>query len=127
MIKDELFCVLIGLLGAINNNGKREKTDELIIKAILNKCDVSDIESEKDLISPSCKSCASPCGNTSALDINKYRENLNDTKRELLEVISKYVKKTNTVSDLIIKALMYIAYDLKESEYLKLIKEIKNA
>ena len=67
MLNREILSALIGLAGAINNNGKTSDTDAIVRKALLSPgvSVVEEIHREKYRISPNCETCPSPCGNTS--------------------------------------------------------------
>lgn len=64
----KIIGALIGLAGAISNNGKTEQTDA-VVRGALKSQDadqaVRRIHDEKRVISPNCETCQFPCGNTS--------------------------------------------------------------
>ena len=73
---DSIISALIGLVGAVSNNGKTEQTDRVIREAFLCLKDagseeemVQKIHAEKFIIAPDCATCLNPCGNTSDYDL----------------------------------------------------------
>lgn len=128
----QIFEALIGLVGAVGNNGKTNDTDEVIRKAILlsevnsKSCpednDVIEmIHKEKNVISPNCQSCKTPCGNTSDGKIVITKE-----KQLLIETLIEYCKNTDgELPNCVYKAISYLGYDLEAKSYLKVIDEIK--
>lgn len=98
----QIVSALIGLVGAVETNGKTEHTDEVISNALLHCFEQDDlnkeqfhsaincaentainleasilteIRKEKFTISPNCETCPTPCGNTSAFDMSTFYEN----------------------------------------------------
>ena len=74
---DSIISALIGLVGAVSNNGKTEQTDSVIREAFLCLTDagseeemVQKIHAEKFIIAPDCATCLNPCGSTT------FQENL---------------------------------------------------
>ena len=131
---DRILGELIGLIGAVQNNGKTDDTDNIIVSAVLSMDNGDDSEvidkvvTEKYRISPSCKTCVSPCGNTASFDISKLSENSHEVYRiklELIEEIKKYVRINNSINDDITKAISYIKYDLPYEMYDELLGKIR--
>lgn len=128
----QIFEALIGLVGAVGNNGKTNDTDAVIRKAILlsevnsKSCPedndvVEMIHKEKYAISPNCQNCKTPCGNTSDGKIVITKE-----KQLLIETLIEYCKNTNgELPNCVYKAISYLGYDLEAKSYLKVIDEIK--
>lgn len=76
---DSIISALIGLVGAVSNNGKTEQTDRVIREAFLCLTDagseeemVQKIHAEKFIIAPDCATCLNPCGNTSDYDMAQF-------------------------------------------------------
>lgn len=76
---DSIISALIGLVGAVSNNGKTEQTDSVIREAFLCLKDadseeemVQKIHAEKFIIAPDCATCLNPCGNTSDYDMAQF-------------------------------------------------------
>ena len=76
---DSIISALIGLVGAVSNNGKTEQTDSVIREAFLCLTDagseeemVQKIHAEKFIIAPDCATCFNPCGNTSDYDMAQF-------------------------------------------------------
>lgn len=120
-------AALIGLAGAINNSVKTANTDKIVIDALLNKIGTKEIHDEKFIISPSCKDCLNPCGNTSDYDLAK----LEDESKEILDlkyqIIEQLVEnaKENKINDITYNALSYLGYELKVQSYQNLLEELK--
>ena len=87
----KILSVLIGLCGAVSNNGKTENTDRLGLDAILSKEPedaVRRIHEEKYRISPDCASCPAPCGNTSDGDLSRWDEAPESVRKQKEEVMA---------------------------------------
>lgn len=138
-MNDQIVSALIGLTGACENNGKTEKTDEIVMDALLNcyeKSDTSTIVSairrDKFTISPNCQTCPTPCGNTSDYDMQKFyaNEKLKLIKEELLKEVITLVARIKAADksdlpDAVYQALTYFRYELDEEAYKKLITSVK--
>lgn len=132
---DKIISVLLGLIGACNNNPKTENTDAVVLKALAvsKECSeesekgiISEILAEKNEISPGCAVCAMPCGNTSDYDMNRIYsadEAIRDVKLRLISELtdmSEYLYDggvrmlPDDTADVIYRALAYISYDLDE-------------
>lgn len=124
----QIFEALIGLVGAVGNNGKTNDTDAVIKKAILlsesmpeSKDVIEMIHKEKYVISPNCQSCKTPCGNTSDGKIVITKE-----KQLVIDTLIEYCKNTDgELPNCVYKAISYLGYDLEAKSYLKVIDEIK--
>ena len=69
MTGDKVISALIGLVGAVSNNGRTEQTDEVIREAFLHLREpdrdedmVRQIHAAKNVIAPDCAVCKNPCG-----------------------------------------------------------------
>lgn len=124
---------LIGLCGAVGNNGKTENTDAIVREALFCAEDFdlrSKIQQEKFEISPNCATCTFPCGNTSDFPMEAFDlwdENQCLLKEEIYKEIlriMKTVQPDGVLPDVIYKAISYIGYDLSESSHRKLLEEL---
>ena len=98
---DRIISALIGLVGAMSNNGKTERTDSVVREAFLRLTDgdseeetVQKIHAEKFAIAPDCANCLNPCGNTSDYDMAQFYAadaKIIAAKRDLIEVICKKI------------------------------------
>ena len=96
---DRIISALIGLVGAMSNNGKTERTDSVVREAFLRLTDgdseeetVQKIHAEKFAIAPDCANCLNPCGNTSDYDMAQFYAadvKIIAAKRDLIEAICK--------------------------------------
>lgn len=96
---DRIISALIGLVGAMSNNGKTERTDSVVREAFLRLTDgdseeetVQKIHAEKFAIAPDCATCLNPCGNTSDCDMSQFYAadaKIIAAKRDLIEAICK--------------------------------------
>lgn len=96
---DSIISALIGLVGAVSNNGKTEQTDSVIREAFLCLTDtgseeemVQKIHAEKFSIAPDCATCLNPCGNTSDYDMAQFYAadaKVISAKRDLVETVCK--------------------------------------
>ena len=87
----KVLSALIGLCGAVSNNGKTENTDRVVLEAILSQEPekaVRRIHEEKYKISPDCASCPAPCGNTSDGDLSRWNEAPEHIRRLKEEVMA---------------------------------------
>ena len=132
---DPVLGALIGLSGAINNNGKKETTDEVVIKAILNddESEIENIKKEKLKIAPNCATCQSPCGNTSDYTKEKWldaTEEEIEIKGQLWDEVKNFVRDLNAekktgLPEIIYKAISFLGYGLEAKAYQKLIGDLK--
>lgn len=87
----KVLSALIGLCGAVSNNGKTENTDRVVLEVILSQEPekaVRRIHEEKYKISPDCASCPAPCGNTSDGDLSRWNEAPEHIRRLKEEVMA---------------------------------------
>ena len=87
----KVLSALIGLCGAVSNNGKTENTDRVVLEAILSQEPekaVQRIHEEKYRISPDCASCPAPCGNTSDGDLSRWNEAPESVRKRKEEVMA---------------------------------------
>ena len=107
----------------MDSNPKTKNTDTIILDCLQHlrnhtvTQDLIDlVHKEKDKISPSCKTCIHPCGNTSDYDMSL----INDKKKELMNQILN-------LSDMnfIYRGLCYLGFDIDDSYIDELIEEVK--
>lgn len=139
----KIISILVGLVGAINNNGKKDQTDRLILDAvrIINADETNDridymaelLTKEKYLISPDCATCKAPCGNTSDYDMAEF----DSASEEIKELKEKSIEELVTLAELIndkdgelpvivLKTIAYFGYNLAPESYEKLILELED-
>lgn len=114
---EQIISALIGLAGAVSNNGKSENTDEVVRTALLSiRLEVAEpethtsnmvksesdaskiikseyeivdlIHKEKFKISPNCATCQFPCGNTSDYDMARFNESEDNIKVWKMKLIA---------------------------------------
>ncbi|MBD5129828.1 MAG: hypothetical protein HDT43_07885 [Ruminococcaceae bacterium] len=147
MKEDEIISVLIGLVGACNNNPKTANTDSLVIKSLAfpllfpNFGDdelselLEEIRLEKFAVAPGCAECTTPCGNTSDYDMNRIYQAEDDIRVVKLKILSKLRKmavreysriqeNSQTNIEIFYKAVSYISYDLEKNTLLELLREL---
>lgn len=147
MKEDKIISVLIGLVGACNNNPKTENTDSVVIRALAfpllfpNFGDdelselLDEIRSEKYAVAPGCAECTAPCGNTSDYDMNRIYQAEDDIREIKLKILSKLRKmaereysriQNNSQTDIEIfyKAVSFVSYDLEKDMLLELLREL---
>lgn len=134
---EQIISALIGLVGAVSNNGKTEQTDGVIRKAFLQirsggseQETVEEVHREKFAISPDCTICKNPCGNTSDYDMDRFHEAsepIRNRKLELIKLIGDYLESVQEekLPDRIYQGIAYLGYDLEESAYVDLIRQIQ--
>ena len=122
-METKLWSTLIGLSKTVDSNPKTEHTDTIItecLRHLRNHTVTQDlidlVHEEKDKISPGCKTCTHPCGNTS--DYNMAL--INAKKKELM-------KQILDLDDInyIYRGLCYLGFDIDDSYIDELIEECK--
>lgn len=103
-LQDLLTGALIGLVKACGTNPKTENTDAIVVEGLamtspdfpdgdLTEADlasfIAKVRDEKYTVSPGCRLCAAPCGNTSDFDMKEIAGEGKEQKmkRELLALI----------------------------------------
>lgn len=139
-MQQKVISVLIGLIGACNNNAKTENTDNVVLEALTcpESCSesvIAKIRAEKHAISPGCAACATPCGNTSDYDFSRIynaEPKIRDIKQRILAeicqlatiILQNGIAATDENTRVFYKALAYVSYDLSEQTLLALLEEI---
>ncbi len=124
---DRIISALIGLVGAVSNNGKTKQTDSVIREAFLRLTDVGSeeemvekIHAEKFTIAPDCATCLNPCGNTSDYDMTQFYgvdAKAIAAKRDLIEAIRKKLSATEEVPETVYQGIAYLGYNLEPEAY----------
>ena len=116
-METKLWSALIGLSKTVDSNPKTENTDTIIINCLQHlrnhtvTQDLIDlVHKEKDKISPSCKTCTHPCGNTSDYDMSLIN--------------GKQILHLNDIN-FIYRGLCYLGFDIDDSYIDELIEEGK--
>lgn len=130
MRQEKVIGALIGLAGAVNNNGKTDQTDAVIREALLSTCEeeaVQRIHREKYIISPGCEFCPSPCGNTSDFDTARFQREDADILRLKEEIVEELIRLAGQehLSEAAYKALSYLGYDMTAETYREILEELK--
>ena len=151
MQENNVISVLIGLIGACNNNSKTERTDKVVLKALAFELlhpnaednelqNIKDeVTAEKYAISPGCALCAMPCGNTSDYDMNRIynaKEEIRTIKLQLLSELKELAARLSSrpaeeslpaeSMEFIYKALTYVGCDLDKDSLLPLLEELRS-
>lgn len=131
---DSIISALIGLVGAVSNNGKTEQTDSVIQEAFLRLTDagseeelVQKIRAEKFIIAPDCAICLNPCGNTSDYDMAQFYAadaKIISAKRDLIEAICKKMGSSENVPEDVYQGIAYLGYDLESEAYAQIQQKI---
>lgn len=131
---DSIISALIGLVGAVSNNGKTEQTDRVIREAFLCLKDagseeemVQKIHAEKFSIAPDCATCLNPCGNTSDYDMTQFYAadaKIISAKRDLIEAICKKMGSSENVPEDVYQGIAYLGYDLEPEAYAQIRQKI---
>ena len=131
---DSIISALIGLVGAVSNNGKTEQTDSVIREAFLRLTDgdseeetVQKIHAEKFTIAPDCTTCLNPCGNTSDYDMAQFYAadaKIITAKKNLIEAIREKLSASETVPEAVYQGIAYLGYDLELEAYAQLQEKI---
>ncbi|MCQ2061700.1 MAG: hypothetical protein MJY47_08950 [Fibrobacter sp.] len=123
---------LIGLVGAESNNGKTEDTDAIVRQALLrmHEEDWSQrIREEKFRIAPNCATCSAPCGNTSDYPMERF-ESWSADQRAIREQVIRELQRiaaveSDSLPEIVYRAIAYIGYDLEEDAYQRLLEDMK--
>ena len=131
---DSIISALIGLVGAVSNNGKTEQTDSVIREAFLCLKDtgnaeemVQKIHAEKFSIAPDCATCLNPCGNTSDYDMAQFYAadaKVISAKRDLVETVCKKLGSSENVPEDVYQGIAYLGYDLEPEAYTQIQQKI---
>ena len=131
---DSIISALIGLVGAVSNNGKTEQTDRVIREAFLCLKDagseeeiVQKIHAEKFIIAPDCATCLNPCGNTSDYDMTQFYAadaKIIAAKRDMIETICKKIRMSENVPEDVYQGIAYLGYDLEPEAYVQIQQKI---
>ena len=134
MTGDRIISVLIGLVGAVSNNGKTEQTDVVVREALLHRNDptmeeslVQKIHELKDVIAPDCVTCKMPCGNTSDYDMTQFYsadESVLAAKKKLLETLCTVLANNEQVTDNIYRGTAYLGYPVPPEDCERIREEI---
>ncbi len=135
---EKIISALIGLVGAVSNNGKTAETDNVIKNALINIKDGKDedsvvdmIHKEKFTIAPDCATCLNPCGNTSDYDIEKLKNAPDDVRNAKLNLINALREmavslKNDVLPDDTYRGIAYLGYDLTVESYDEITDKIKS-
>ena len=119
---------LIGLVGAESNNGKTEDTDAIVRQALLrmHEEDWSQrIQEEKFRIAPNCATCSAPCGNTSDYPMEKM-ESWSAIREQVIRELQRIAAvESDSLPEIVYRAIAYIGYDLEEDAYQRLLEDMK--
>ena len=135
MKNKRIISALIGLAGAIQNNGKTPNTDWIVSEALLlpdSDEAVDAIHKEKFVISPNCETCMNPCQNTSDYDIRKWEqeeESIRSFKQQIAQKLYAIAEgyqngERKELPDGFYKAISFLGYELIEEYYQKLLEEM---
>lgn len=123
---------LIGLVGAESNNGKTTGTDAIVRQALLrmHEEDWSQrIREEKFRIAPNCATCSAPCGNTSDYPMDRFESWSADQRAIRDQVIGELQRiaavESDSLPEIVYRAIAYIGYDLEEEAYQRLLEDMK--
>ena len=127
-----ILSALIGLVGATNNNGTTDQTDDIVRAALLADADseemITCIHKEKFLIAPNCASCTAPCGNTSDYDMTRFADTESETlnaKLAVIDALRVLAAKGGKLPQAVYTAISYLGYELDMESYLDILEELK--
>ncbi len=135
---EKIISALIGLVGAVSNNGKTDETDNIIKNALISIKDGKDedsvvdmIHKEKFTIAPDCATCLNPCGNTSDYDIEKFKNVSDDVRNAKLKLINALcemagLSKGDILQDDAYRGIAYLGYELAVESYDEITDRIRN-
>ena len=92
MKQGEVLGALIGLTGAISNNGKTADTDRIVAGALTGddyEKSIRELHEEKNRIAPDCATCKTPCGSTADCDMRHFWECEEPVKRHKQEILEQ--------------------------------------
>ena len=148
-LQDELTGALIGLARTCTTNPKTENTDKILIEGLFSTLTnvnfnkdtlpemIAKVRAEKDAISPGCKSCSSPCGNTDEYDVTQIwnaQEDIRSLKSLILfgvRGVAAYAYhamvlgyQDEEINEFFYKALRMISFDLEMEQLLPVVLEV---
>lgn len=135
---EKIISALIGLVGAVSNNGKTDETDKIIKNALISIKDGKDedsvvdmIHKEKFTIAPDCATCLNPCGNTSDYDIEKFKNASDDVRNAKLKLINALcemveLSKGDILPNDAYRGITYLGYELAVESYDEITDRIRN-
>ena len=99
-METKLWSALIGLSKTVDSNPKTEHTDSIIMDCLQHlknhtvTQDLIDlVHKEKDKISPGCKTCTHPCGNTSDYDMSLINDKNQTFGKDTIDTCEWYLRK----------------------------------
>ena len=120
MTGDRIISALIGLVGAVSNNGKTEQTDVVVREALLHRNDptmeeslVQKIHELKNVIAPDC-----------VTQFYSAQESVLAAKKELLETICTVLANNEQVTDNIYRGIAYLGYPVTPEDCERIREEI---
>ena len=142
MKQEEVLGALVGLTGAISNNGKTVDTDRIVARA-LNSYDYEmttrEIHEEKNRIAPDCSTCKTPCGSTADCDMRRFWECEEPVKRhkqeileQLREIATDYLSRmdgtaeNSALPDACYRAIGNLGWPMDESACQKVLLELQS-
>ena len=125
-MNEKIISALVDSLVPLETTVKPNKTDSVVMNALLNCYSSTDedtivtaIIKDKYTISPNCETCPTPCGNTSNYDMTKFLQNheLKTIKEDLIAETVKLVIRLNKsgkteLPEEIYKAISFFGYEL---------------
>ena len=134
----EVIGALIGLCGAVSNNGKTEQTDAVVRLALLHPEQngmADQIRKEKYRIAPNCAVCETPCGNTADYDMERFYdapEEVVESKLAVIRALKQTVQADQEnrqssckLPDGVYRAIACLGYELDAESYQKLKEELE--
>lgn len=127
---NEVLGALIGLAGAVNNNGRTADTDAVVRRALAGQASADEIRREKYAISPGCETCPNPCGNTSDCDMERLRRDggsLTRARHAVLDAIRSAADMDGPLPDAVYHALAAIGWSVQPVFYEDILKELQDS
>lgn len=142
MKQEEVLGALIGLTGAISNNGKTADTDRIVAGALTGddyEKSIRELHEEKNRIAPDCATCKTPCGSTADCDMRHFWECEEPVKRhkqeileQLREIAVDYLSRMNRATedsglpDACYRAIGSLGWPMDESACQKVLLELQS-
>ena len=118
MTGDKVISALIGLVGAVSNNGRTEQTDEVIREAFLH---LREPDREEDMVRQIHAA-------TSDYDMTQFYdadEKVVAAKQELIVTICSVMEESGEITDSVYRGIAYLGYPVQPEECEELQQEIQ--
>lgn len=141
-MQEKILSALVGLAGAVQNNGKTEHTDHIVREALCfnhrhpndfaeeAEAIVTAIHSEKHIIAPDCAACLHPCGNTSDYDLTLLHQDssqIQALKAEMADLAGQLAEHPAADTEMLYNIIFWFGYSLSPQDYQAACEQLRHA